>query len=229
MQNYKLKRYSKYKIEEIPLCDRPREKMFKKGPGSLSTLELLVVLVGTGTKSKDVFSVAKEISRIIEQDFTGVSMEKLMQISGVGPTKACQIIAAIEFSRRYLVNEGILVKTQEDVLNLVGELRQKKQEYFLTLTLDGGHHLIEKRTGIYRHPQQSITHPREIFSDAITDRAAAIIFVHNHPGGEAIPSREDIEVTRRLIDISKLVGIEVLDHIIVNKTDSYSFQKHALM
>ena len=216
-------------MKEIPPFDRPREKMIAKGPESLSNLELMAVLVGSGIEGKDVFVVAKEIAKIIEKDFNGLSVKKLREIDGVGKAKACQIMAALEFSRRFLVNDGIRINNEHDVFPLIEELRDKKQEYFLTLTLDGGHNLIEKRIVFIGTLNKSLIHPREVFADAITDRAAAIIFVHNHPSTDVVPSTEDILVTDRLLDVAKLVGIDVLDHIIVTKTDSFSFKNKGLL
>jgi len=229
MAKYKKGKFKRKKMKEIPPFDRPREKMMAKGPGSLSTLELMAVLVGSGVEGRDVFVVAKEIAKIVEKDFAGLSVQKLREINGVGKAKSCQIMAAVEFSRRFLVNEGIKIDNEDDVLPLVEELREKKQEYFLTLTLDGGHNLIEKRTVFIGTLDQSLSHPREIFADVITDRAAAVIFVHNHPSTTVTPSSEDILVTDRLLDVAELVGIEVLDHIIVNKTDSFSFKNKGLL
>jgi DNA repair protein RadC len=216
-------------IDRIPRFDRPREKMAAKGPEALSNLELLAVLLGSGIRGRDVFAVAKEIAETAEKDFERLSVEKLQDIDGVGPARACQIMAAVEFSRRYLVKEGIRITNDSDVLPLVEELREKKQEFFLTLTLDGGHHLIRKRTVFIGTLNQSLVHPREIFADAITDRAAAIIFVHNHPSADVYPSKEDIQVTNRLLEVAKIVGIEVLDHIIVTRGDSFSFKNKGLL
>jgi DNA repair protein RadC len=226
---YRIKKYSRRKIDDIPKFDRPREKMMVKGPESLSTLELMAVLVGSGNKAIDVFTTAKELVKLVEKDFDGLSLQKLQNINGVGKVKACQIMAAIEFSRRFLVQEGILIRNDIDVLPLVEELRDKKQEYFLTLTLDGGHHLIERRTVFIGTLNQSLIHPREIFADVITDRAAAVIFVHNHTATDVYPSKEDILVTKRLLEVAEVMGIEVLDHIIINKTDSFSFKNKGML
>lgn len=226
--NYSEKQKKK-KIQEIPLIDRPREKMEARGSKSLSNLELLVVLIGTGIKGRDVFSVAYDISREIERNFGKLTLEMLQGIPGVGKARSSQIIAAIEFAKRFMIHERTVVKNEEDVLPLVDELREKKQEYFLTLTLDGGHHLIEKRTVFIGTLNKSLIHPREIFADALTDRAAAIIFVHNHPSGDNFPSKEDILITNRLLKIADLVGIEVLDHIIITKSNFFSFKKKGML
>jgi len=205
------------KIKNIPEFDRPREKMKQKGAQALSNLELLAVLLGSGVKGKDVFQVAKDILKLAQDNFDNISLEKLKNIEGIGLAKSCQIMAAIEFSKRFLVKEGIKIRNAEDVVNLTEELKDKKQEYFLTLTLDGASNLIQKRTVFIGTLNHSIVHPREVFADAICDRAAGIIFVHNHPSGNVEPSGEDIAITNRLLEIGKIVGIEVIDHLIISK------------
>ena len=214
------------KMKDVPAFDRPREKMIKKGPKSLSTLELIAAILGNGCRGKDVYEVASEIVKIVEKDFEKLSVVKLKRIWGMGTAKACQIMAAVEFSRRFLFKEGILVKTDRDVFNLVSEVANEKQEYFLTLTLDGANHLIEKRTVFIGTLNQSLVHPREIFADALNDRAAGIILVHNHPSGKNEPSIEDYDVTDRLVNVGKLMGIDIMDHLIVSKSGYYSFQRN---
>ena len=217
------------KIKNIPEFDRPREKMELKGAKALSNLELLAVLLGSGIKGKGVFEVAKDILNLTKDNFDSINIETLKNIEGVGLAKACQIMAAIEFAKRFLVNEGIKIKNTEDVVNLARELKTKKQEYFLSLTLDGASNLIQKRTVFIGTLNQSIVHPREIFADAISDRAAGIIFVHNHPSADISPSKEDIAITRRLIETGKIVGIEVKDHIIVSRNGHFSFQAEGML
>ncbi|HOJ43225.1 MAG TPA: DNA repair protein RadC [Syntrophorhabdaceae bacterium] len=212
------------RIKSIPKFDRPREKMEQKGPRALSNLELLAVMLGSGIRGKDVFEVAREILKIIQEDFNNLSLERLKNIEGVGLAKACQIMAGLEFAKRFLTNEGVKIKSAEDVLKITEELREKRQEYFITLTLDGASNLIQKRTVFIGTLNFSIVHPREIFADAITDRAAGIIFVHNHPSGELKPSAQDIDITKRLVEVGKIVGIEVIDHVIISKNGYYSLQ-----
>ncbi|NWF52588.1 MAG: DNA repair protein RadC [Nitrospirae bacterium] len=217
------------KIRNIPKFDRPREKMEQKGAKALSNLELLAVLLGSGIKGKDVFGVAKDILTLAQDDFENINLEKLKNVEGVGQAKACQIMAAIEFSKRFLIKDGIKVKNLDDVVKLTEELKDKKQEYFLSLTLDGASHLIQKRTVFIGTLNHSIVHPREIFADAISDRAAGVIFVHNHPSGDAAPSRQDIDLTVRLIEAGKIVGIEVIDHVIVSRNGHFSFQAEGML
>lgn len=217
------------KIKTIPQFDRPREKMAQKGAKALSNLELLAVLLGSGIKGKDVFEVAKDILRLAQDSFNNISLEELKDIEGIGLAKACQIMAAIEFSKRFLIKDGIKIKNVDDVVKLTEELKDKKQEYFLSLTLDGAANLIQKRTVFIGSLNHSIVHPREVFADAISDRAAGIIFVHNHPDGSVEPSKEDIAITQRLMEVGRIVGIEIIDHIIISKNGHFSFQAEGML
>lgn len=203
--------------------------MEKKGPAALSNLELLAVLLGSGIKGKDVFEVARDILEVTEEKADLISLETLRSIDGVGLAKATQIMAAIEYAKRLLVREGVSIKSTEDVLALTEELKDKKQEYFLTLTLDGASRLIQKRTVFIGTLNKSIVHPREVFADAISDRAAGIIFIHNHPSGNTEPSEEDFAITERLLATAKIVGIDVIDHIIVAGSGYFSFQAAGLL
>jgi len=198
--------------------------MEQKGAKALSNLELLAVLLGSGIKGKDVFEVSKDILRLAQDDFDNVSLENLNDIEGIGLAKACQIMAAIEFSKRFLIKDGIKIKNVDDVVKLTEELKDKKQEYFLSLTLDGASNLLHKRTVFIGTLNHSIVHPREVFADAISDRAAGIIFVHNHPAGNTEPSKEDIAV-----EVARIVGIDVIDHIIIGKKGYFSFQAEGMI
>lgn len=213
----------------IPEFDRPREKMVRKGPAALSNLELLAVLLGSGIRGKDVFAVASDILKATEESVDAINLETLTHIDGVGHAKACQIMAAIEYSRRLLVRDDIKIKSIDDVLASVNELKDKKQEYFLTLTLDGASRLIQKRTVFIGTLNKSIVHPREVFAEAISDRAAGILFVHNHPSGNVEPSEEDFAITERLVMVARIMGIDVIDHVIVGRNGHFSFQSEGLL
>lgn len=219
----------KKSLKDIPECDRPREKMKKKGPQVLSNLELAAVIVGSGYPGREVLEIARDLTKIWEKEFDNLTLERLQNIKGIGTPKACQIIAAIELSKRFLVKEGIKLENAKSVVSLVEELRDKKQELFLTFTIDGANNLIQKRTVFIGTLNQSIVHPREVFADAIADRAAGIIIVHNHPSGKCEPSKEDFIITQRLVEAGKIMGIEILDHIIIGKKCHFSFQKKGLL
>ncbi|MEA3313477.1 MAG: DNA repair protein RadC [Caldisericota bacterium] len=217
------------KIKNIPKFDRPREKLQKKGAQALSNLELMAALLGKGVKGRGVFRVARDVLKAVENNFDNLTVEKLEKIDGIGLAKACQVLSAIELSKRLLIKDGVKIKTAKDIVKLVEELKERKQEYFLTFTLDGAGNLIQKRTVFIGTLNQSLVHPREVFADAITDRAASIIFVHNHPSGNLTPSREDKLITERLIETGDIVGINVLDHIIVSKNGHFSFKAEGIL
>lgn len=217
------------KLKEIPEFDRPREKLVRKGIHALSNDELLMVILGRGMPGIDVRTLAKTILKEVEKDPENIGLDKLESIKGIGLAKASQILASFEFARRYLVKEGVKIQRTDDVLKLVEDIRIKKQEHFITLTLDGASNLIERRTVFIGTVTESIIHPREIFADAITDRASGIIFVHNHPMDDPQPSEVDITITQRLCEVARLIGIEVIDHIIVSKDDYFSFQSEDVL
>ncbi len=212
-------------LRETPKCDRPREKILKRGVKSLSNTELVAALLTTGLRGLDVYQIAEGIVDTMEENFDDLSVELLEKVNGVGKARACRIMASIELSRRFLIKEGIAVRNDRDVLNLVMDLAHKKQEYFLSLTLDGDHKLIRKQTLFVGTLNQSLIHPREIFAEALKDRAAGIILVHNHPSGNSEPSKADNIITDRIMEAGKIMGIEILDHIIVGKNNYYSFKK----
>ena len=216
-------------LKNIPEFDRPREKMVTKGVQSLNNEELLMVILGRGMKGRDVRILAKEILKEVEREPHNISLEELTNIKGVGLAKATQILASFEFAKRYLIKEGVKIRNARDIVEQVKDIRNKKQEYFITLTLNGASILIEKRTVFIGTINNSIVHPREIFADAISDRATGIIFVHNHPMDDPKPSNEDIAITKRLCEVAKVVGIEVIDHIIVSKDQYFSFQAEGLL
>jgi DNA repair protein RadC len=214
------------RIKEMLVFDKPREKMNKNGVRALSDMELLAVLLGSGIKGKDVFTLAGDILKVAQADFNSLNISSLTKIDGIGLAKAAQIAAAIEFSKRFLIKDEVKIRSSEDILKLTDDLKNKKQEYFITITLDGAHNLIQKRVVFIGTLNQTLIHPREIFADALTDRAADIILVHNHPSGSLEPSREDLDITRQLEDAGKILGVNILDHIIISKSGYYSFQEN---
>ena len=194
--------------------DRPREKLLKKGAGALSGLELLQVVIGSGVKGADVVKISKDIYSLLELHHGKVSIDDLQRIKGVSTASASKIIASLELAGRF-VKAGTKINSSEDALLLLADLRYKKQEHFVVLALDGANRLIERRLISVGTLNASIVHPRDVFVDAITDRAASIIVAHNHPSGSLEPSPADIEVTKRLREAGKILGINLLEHIIV--------------
>jgi DNA repair protein RadC len=216
-------------ISQLQPIDKPREKLSNKGAGALKNYELLAIMLGSGTKDKDVLKLSREIAALLDQEFETITLEKLTAIHGLGTAKAAQILSAIELSRRYLIKQQRKITSAEDIYTELLEYRDKKQEYFITITLDGANHIIEKRVVFIGTLNRSLIHPREIFADAVTDRAASIIIAHNHPSGILKPSQEDIAVTKRIQKGAELLGIELLDHVIFTKNGYMSLRDEEMM
>lgn len=217
------------KITEIPKNDKPREKLESKGVQSLSSKELLMVIIGRGIKGRDVTLLSSDILKLIEKEKENTTFEQLEKIQGIGKARAGQILASFELAKRYLIKTQNKINKTEDVLGLVSEIRNKRQEHFLTITLTGASSVIEIRTVFKGTVNNSGIHPREIFADALIDRAAGIIFVHNHPENDVEPSDADIEITKSLCQAGKLLGIKVVDHIIITKNEHFSFKSKGLI
>ncbi|MBU1667970.1 DNA repair protein RadC [bacterium] len=216
-------------IKELHNHDKPREKLVKKGVQSLKNDELLSVLLGSGIQGKDVRKLSREIVALLDSSFHTLNLEQLCNIHGLGIAKASQILASIELAKRYTSQGNKKITSAEDVYNELKPFATKQQEYFLTITLDGASHIINTRTVFIGTLNQSLVHPREVFTDAIADRAAGIIIAHNHPSGTLRASRADIQITQRLDEVSKLVGIELLDHVILARDGFYSFADEGLL
>lgn len=216
-------------IKQLHKDDKPREKLAVKGVQALKNEELLSILLGSGVQGKDVRKLAKEIVSLMDDGFDTLTLKKLCDIHGLGIAKASQILASIELSKRYLIRSNKRITSAKEVYEELKEFSTKNQEHFLSITLDGASHIINTRTVFIGTLNQSMVHPREVFADAIADRAAGIIIAHNHPSGTLEASRADIQITQRLKEVSKLVGIELLDHVILAKDGFYSFSDEGLL
>jgi len=216
-------------LKELHKDDKPREKLVKKGVEALRNDELVSVLIGSGIQGKDVRKLSKEIVNLLDISFEQLDLEQLCNIHGLGVAKASQILASIELAKRYTIQNNRRITSAQDVYDELYKYRDKKQEHFLTITLDGASHIINTRVVFIGTLNQSIVHPREVYADAIADRAAGIIIAHNHPSGTLEASRADIQITQRLDEVSKLVGIELLDHVILSSKGFYSFADEGLL
>ncbi len=217
------------RIHQIPLADRPREKLLNKGVSALSDFELLEVLIGSGTRGADVSYLAKQIQKVLQKGSGALTYENLTAIRGVSIATAGKIMSALELTRRHLVRDNTPLLTQQDILTRLTDIRAKQQEYFVCLSLDGGQRLIAQRTITIGTLDSVMAHPREVFADAIADRAASIIVAHNHPSGDPHPSQKDITLTQQLAAAGQLLGIELRDHLILTKTEHFSYRQHHLL
>ena len=210
-------------IHDIPEADRPREKLLRKGAAALSDQELLAVLIGKGTQGMDVMKLAGKLARLIDEKGLDVKAEDLSQFAGVGDAKATLILAAIEFARRRIKPEGAKIVTPADLLPHVRHYADRKQEHFLCASINGANEILNIRVISIGLIDRSPVHPREVFADALADRASAVIVAHNHPAGSLDPSSSDVEVTKQLKAAGDVVGITLLDHIIFNRSGYFSF------
>ena len=211
-----------FTVHDLPLSERPRERLLKLGSEALSAQEILALILGQGISGESVMVTAQRLlSRFGNlKGIADASIEELTEIKGIGPAKAAQIKAAVELSKRLEgpvdEREKPVVKSPEDVVSIVkSQLKGKKKEHFLVLCLDTRNNVINCRAISMGSLDTSIVHPREVFKEAISSSAASVILVHNHPSGDPEPSKEDIELTKRLAKAGEIVGIDVLDHIIV--------------
>ena len=202
---------------------QPREKLILYGARHLTDKELLAILLGTGIKGKNVFALAEEVLKILDGYNYKTSVTNLLAVSGLGKAKSTLITASLELSRRILCPDRKKITSPADALPFISHYSDRKQEHFLCLSLNGAHEVIQSRVVSMGLVNRTLVHPREIFSDPLKDRAAAVLIAHNHPSGNTEPSQEDVEITRRIKNAGVILGIELLDHIIFTDNAYYSF------
>jgi DNA repair protein RadC len=224
---------TKYRIKDLPEDERPREKLIKKGAKALKKEELLAILLRTGLKGKNALEVANDILlKYGDKKLLDASYEELRNMRGVGPTKAVQILAAIELGSRLFKEKSekeIYINSPEDAVKELSHIKENKKENFVVLYLDARNKLIYKETVSIGSLNANLVHPREVFEPAVRNLAAQIILAHNHPSGDPEPSEDDLEMTKRLVEAGKILGIEVIDHVIITKTKFFSFKERRLI
>ena len=204
----------------------PREQLLQKGPQSLRDVELVQAILGSGTRQVAVDRLAERVLRVVERKKDKTGIEDLRTIHGMGDAKICLVLAALEFARRILTPNSQKIFHATDIVPYLKTYSDRKQEYFLSVTLNGAHEILAVRVVSVGLLNRTIVHPREVFADAISERAAAVILAHNHPSGNVEPSAEDVEVTERLTEAGEIVGIQILDHIVFSSEGHWSMAEH---
>lgn len=219
------------KLVEMSKCDRPREKLVKYGPGRLSNTELLAIILGSGVKGLNVIELSNKIlNKFGSAKLKDVQYDELKKTFGLGQAKTCEIIACLELGKRLLKDkpESLILKP-EDVYHELRDLRHSKKEHFVVFYLDTHSREIKRETISIGTLDTNLIHPREVFEPAVKNNVAQIVVAHNHPSGIVDPSEDDIEITKRLVDAGKLLGIEVLDHVIIGDTGYFSFKNKKII
>jgi DNA repair protein RadC len=209
----------------LPPALRPRERLIQDGPGTLADRELLAIILNSGIKGKGVGILAAELLDLLEQNREIPSIKELCSLAGLGNSKACAILAMLEFGRRRWGPFGAKITHPADIYTLVRHYANRRQECFISISLNGAHEVLAVRIVTMGLVNRTLIHPREVFADVIADRSCGICVCHNHPSGKIIPSPEDNEVTLILAKAAKVLGIKFLDHVIFSETAYYSYRQ----
>ena len=227
---------SEYKvgIKELPSEERPRERLARYGPRAVSTAELLAIVLRTGTHERSAVGLAEYLLKSHGgiRGISGATVEELTRTKGVGTVKAVQIAACVELGRRLAVesrDRAAISSPEQAAELLMPRLRDAVKENFVALLLDTKNQLIRCSEISVGSLDSSIVHPREVFKDAIAASAASVIVAHNHPSGDPTPSPEDRQVTARLVDSGRLLGIDLVDHLIIGDGRWVSLRELGLM
>ena len=219
------------KILSLPIQERPREKLIRSGIHNLTDIELLCIILGSGTRNQNVFQIAKEVSEVLDHtSLEGAELHKrLLQVKGVGHSKACTLSAIFEIAKRRLFPSSIKICTPKEVHCLLSDYVKKKKEYFMVVYLGKNNEFIAKDILAIGSDNRAFIKPKDIFREALARNATMIILAHNHPSGDVKPSEADVQLTKRLIQTGKLLDIRVLDHVIISSEQYYSFYQNQLI
>jgi DNA repair protein RadC len=220
-------------IRDLPRIERPREKLIKYGPDKLSNAELLAIILRTGKKGENVLKIAKNIIRRFgTKRLPDLTFKELKTIPGIGTTKGCEIIACFELSKRIFKSKKVKIAQilkPEDVFQELKDIRDLKKEHFVVFYLNSRNQEIKREIISVGTLNASLVHPREVFEPAVKNLAAQVILAHNHPSGDLEPSEDDLAINKRLVEAGKILGIEVVDHVIVIKNEYLSFKERGLL
>jgi DNA repair protein RadC len=220
----------KLRIKDIPAEDRPSSRLLKCGAASLSNPELLSLILRTGSVQENAINLSQRVlSQFDLKQLSAINSSQLLKIHGIKSGKAAQIVACFELSRRLEMFDSspkFKINSPEDVYRrLYPTMRELKKEHFIELCLDTKNQVIREDTISIGSLNANVVHPREVFRTALIESASSIIVSHNHPSGDPIPSREDIEITKKLVETGKIMGISVLDHVIIGDGKHFSMKE----
>ena len=226
---------SSFTIHDLPKPERPRERLRNFGPEALSAQELLALVIGRGIPGKSVMNIAQELLSKFGniKAISQATIEELSQIKGIGFAKAAQIKACFELGKRQDLEPELRdfdIKNPQSVVKAIqSSIKDKAKEHFKLILLNTRNKIIGISTVSIGTLNSNLVHPREVFKDAISHSAASVVFAHNHPSGDPEPSEDDLTITKRLTEAGKILGIEVLDHIIITKNGFFSFKEKGLI
>lgn len=209
---------------QMPPSRRPRERLEDMGPRSLGDAELLAVVLNTGARGRGVLDLAGDLLELLDRCGGVPSPGELSRLRGMGRSRACAVAAMLEFGRRRWGAQGRLAGGPADVFDLVRHYADRRQERFISVSMNGAHEVLAVRVVTVGLVNRTIVHPREVFADMLQDRATAFAVAHNHPSGKLSPSPEDDEITDRLLKSSGILGLHFIDHLIFSRTGFYSYR-----
>jgi DNA repair protein RadC len=219
-----------FTVRDMPKEERPRERLFRLGPEALSSPELLALIIGRGVSKRSVMTIAQELYAKFRsvRAISEATIEELSEIKGIGAAKAIQLKASFELAKRQELEaekgfEGMDVKNPQSVVKVIrASIKDMKKEHFMLVILNTRNKIIRIENISVGTLNASLVHPREVFNKAIAHTASSVVIAHNHPSGDPEPSEEDLKITRRLIEAGRILGIEVLDHIIIGRNSAKS-------
>lgn len=219
-------------MHDVEESDRPRERLLTLGPGALSDADLVALLFGSGSAGEGVLDVAARVTRAVNlRKLHETAVEDLLAIKGMGPARAAQLLAAAEVGRRLWPDADPipLVRGPEKIFELTADIRRSNREHFVGFYLNSRNQVLRREIISIGSLNASIVHPREVFIPALAVSAASLILAHNHPSGDPSPSEEDLAITRRITEAGRLLGVELLDHVVVAKDAYTSFKERRLL
>ncbi|HTK70018.1 MAG TPA: DNA repair protein RadC [Candidatus Eisenbacteria bacterium] len=219
-------------MHDVEESERPRERLFELGPGALSDADLVALVLGVGSGGESVLDVAARVTRTIQlRRLHQTAVEDILAVKGMGPARAAQLLAAAEIGRRIWPDADPipLVRGPETIFELTADIRRSNREHFVGFYLNSRNQVLRREIISIGSLNASIVHPREVFIPALAVSAASLILAHNHPSGDPSPSEEDLAITRRIAESGRLLGVELLDHVVVAREAYTSFKERRLL